>query len=73
MQFSCAFPAQPHEHSGSVYPIEGGYFYGYLQSILTMQALQGLHEKHSVVNITVRPMVTVDTFAFIKELPFHRD
>ena len=53
MQFGGALLTQPNDDSRSINPIEGAYLLGDLHRVLALQSLQRLHEKHSVVEISV--------------------
>jgi len=72
MQLSGAFAAKPNAYLRSIYPKEGGYLRGYLQSIVALQTLDCLHKKYSVVKFAYRSVVAMDAFPFKKELPVHR-
>src|SRR5207237_6099593 len=68
MKLGRAFAAQPNHHSRRVDPIEGGNLAGNLHRRVTLQTLQRLHEKHSVINIAITSLVPVHTLSLKKEL-----
>jgi hypothetical protein len=73
VQLGSAVAAQPDHRSRGVYPVKGGNFSGYLQSVGALQTLQCLHKKHSVVDVSVRSAVSMYAFSFKDELLLHRD
>jgi hypothetical protein len=71
VQLCCAVSTKPHEHSWRIDPKKGGYLASHFQSFITLQTLQRLDKKYSVINLTVRAFITVNTLTFKDELLSH--
>ena len=68
VQLGRAFPAQPHHHARRVNPIKRCYFAGHFHGGISLQALQCLNKKHSVINFAVASLVPMYTLSLKKEL-----
>ena len=70
MQFRRTLAAQPNNHAGRINPKERRNFACHFHGFVTLQALQGLNEKHSVVGFAVSALVPMNAFPLKKELSF---
>jgi hypothetical protein len=73
VQLRRALATQPDQHSGRIHPIKRPDSAGYPDCFITLQTLQGLNEKHSVVNFAINANGPMDAFALNKKLLFHGD
>lgn len=71
VQFRCAVSTKPHQHSWRVNPKKRGNFASHFQSFITLQPLQSLNKKYSVISLTIRAFFTVNALTFKKELLSH--
>jgi len=71
MQFTSTLSAEPNQDLGGIDPEEGCYFTCDPYRIVTLQALQGLDKKCSVVGISIGSVLAMYTLPFQQELLFH--
>jgi len=71
VQFGRAISTKPHQNSWRIDPKKRGNLAGHFQRVITLEALQRLDKKYSVINFAIRACFTVNAFAFKKELFSH--
>jgi len=71
MQFTSTLSAEPNQDLGGIDPEEGSHFTCDPYRIVTLQALQGLDKKCSVVGISIGSVLVMYTLPFQQELLFH--
>jgi hypothetical protein len=71
VHLSRAVSTQPHQHSRRVNPKKRGNFASHFQGFITLQALQSLNKKYTVINFAIRAFITVSALTFKKELFSH--
>jgi hypothetical protein len=71
VHLSRAVATKPNQHSGRINPKKRGNLAGHFQRFIALQALQSLNKKYAVINFAIRAFVTVNAFAFKKELLSH--